>query len=98
MEAALIVSKRNMACQVDTRDYYAVRVPKREDNTRVMTLEEYETHPGKMKARQTLEPEGRGKATRKVSCLFHTNRVKEEDNHLLELVCKLVVYFISVCS
>ncbi|KAF5930584.1 hypothetical protein HYC85_031457 [Camellia sinensis] len=46
-EAALIVSKRNMACQV-------------------MTLEEYETHLGKRKAKQTLEPEGRGKVIRKV--------------------------------
>ncbi|CAL5427216.1 unnamed protein product [Camellia sinensis] len=45
----------------NTRDYYAVRVPKKEDNTRVMTLEEYETHLGKRKARQTLELEGRGK-------------------------------------
>ncbi|CAL5424942.1 unnamed protein product [Camellia sinensis] len=79
-EAALIVSKRNMACQVDTRDYYAVRVPKKEDNTRVMTLEEYETHLGKRKARQTLEPEGRGKVIRKVSCLCHTNQAVHDDS------------------
>ncbi|CAL5353493.1 unnamed protein product [Camellia sinensis] len=55
-------------------------VPKKEDNTRVMTLEEYETHLGKRKARQTLEPEGRGKVIRKVSCLCHTNQAVHDDS------------------
>ncbi|XP_028100991.1 uncharacterized protein LOC114300298 isoform X10 [Camellia sinensis] len=44
----------------------------------VMTLEEYETHLGKRKARQTLEPEGRGKVIRKVSCLCHTNQQEKD--------------------
>ncbi|XP_028100976.1 uncharacterized protein LOC114300298 isoform X2 [Camellia sinensis] len=43
-----------------------------------MTLEEYETHLGKRKARQTLEPEGRGKVIRKVSCLCHTNQQEKD--------------------
>ncbi|CAL5352552.1 unnamed protein product [Camellia sinensis] len=65
MEAALIVSKRMLA------DYYVKSSSEKEDSRKVLTLEPYETHFGKSNVRQTLELEGSGLATRKVSWLFY---------------------------
>ncbi|CAL5423954.1 unnamed protein product [Camellia sinensis] len=64
-EAALIVSKRMLA------DYYVKSSSEKEDSRKVLTLEPYETHFGKSNVRQTLELEGSGLATRKVSWLFY---------------------------
>ncbi|XP_028125348.1 uncharacterized protein LOC114322277 isoform X2 [Camellia sinensis] len=52
-------------------DYYVKSSSEKEDSRKVLTLEPYETHFGKSNVRQTLELEGSGLATRKVSWLFY---------------------------
>ncbi|CAL5426125.1 unnamed protein product [Camellia sinensis] len=81
-EAALIVSKRMLA------DYYVKSSSEKEDSGKVLTLEPYEneTHFGKSNARQTLELEGSGLVTRKVSWLFYPYLGNVENNLLLEVV------------
>ncbi|KAI7996941.1 hypothetical protein LOK49_LG10G01031 [Camellia lanceoleosa] len=53
-----------------SEDYYVKSSSEKEDSRKVLTLEPYETHFGKSNVRQTLELEGSGLATRKVSWLF----------------------------
>ncbi|XP_028098503.1 uncharacterized protein LOC114298173 isoform X2 [Camellia sinensis] len=81
-EAALIVSKRMLA------DYYVKSSSEKEDSGKVLTLEPYEneTHFGKSNARHTLELEGSGLVTRKVSWLFYPYLGNVENNLLLEVV------------
>ncbi|XP_028097289.1 uncharacterized protein LOC114297121 isoform X4 [Camellia sinensis] len=77
-EAALIVSKRMLA------DYYVKSSSEKEDSRKVLTLEPYETHFGKSNVRQTLELEGSGLATRKVSWLFYPYLGKEDFERIFD--------------
>ncbi|THF95497.1 hypothetical protein TEA_025919 [Camellia sinensis var. sinensis] len=87
-EAALIVSKRMLA------EYYVKSSSEKEDSRKVLTLEPYEneTHFGKSNARQTLELEGSGLATRKEDFerIFDQSVVEDEYSKLCEILdsCK----------